>query len=73
MKLEVSIADVGSNWAISASDPAIHGTVAASAATREAALRKFRSALRFHLEGLREDGEDVPAYSDIELPEPIEA
>jgi predicted RNase H-like HicB family nuclease len=73
MKLDVRIEDAGPNWCASVSDNAIHGTVVATGATRKAAFAKLRSAIKFHLDGLREDGEDVPAYTEFELCELVEA
>ena len=49
--------------------PDLPGCVAA-AETREEVVALIREAIEFHLEGLREDGEDAPAaQSDFEFVE----
>jgi predicted RNase H-like HicB family nuclease len=47
----------GKNW--SAHSPDVPGVIA-TAKTREEIERKFKSALEFHFEGLREDGLPIP-------------
>ncbi len=58
-----------SNWCASVSGKIICGTVVATGATREAAISELRSALDFHLDGLRDDGQKVPLSNEIELSE----
>jgi predicted RNase H-like HicB family nuclease len=73
MKLRVDIEKAGSNWAASASDDKILGTVVATGATRSLTIKKFRSALKFHLQGLRKDGQTVPEVTELEVRELIPA
>jgi predicted RNase H-like HicB family nuclease len=71
MTLDVRIAEAGKNWCASASGPEVNGTVVATGKTRAAALKEFRSALAFHLDGLREDGVEVPEIDGLEVRELI--
>ncbi len=67
MKLKVSLTDAGRNWCASASDGRIGGTVVATGKTHDLAIKKFQSALKFHLDGLREDGQSLANANEIEL------
>lgn len=67
MRYGVVIERGESNWG--AYVPDLPGCVAA-ADTREEVVALIRDAIEFHLEGLREDGEDVPEpHSDCEFVE----
>ena len=60
MKYLVVVEEGPNSWG--AHVPDLPGCVAAGE-TREEVLRLIREAIEFHLEGLRETGEDVPAPS----------
>jgi predicted RNase H-like HicB family nuclease len=72
MKLRVLVEHGDTNWAASCESDEIGGVVVATAATRAEVIAKFRSALRFHLEGVRATGRDVPAIEGIEVLEVVE-
>jgi len=57
MKYTVVIEKTPNNYA--AYVPDLPGCVA-TASTREELLEEIREAVEFHLEGMREDGEDIP-------------
>ncbi|MDP4024263.1 type II toxin-antitoxin system HicB family antitoxin [Methylobacterium sp. NEAU 140] len=57
MRYAVIIEQAGSN--VSAYVPDLPGCIA-TAATVEAVEREIREAIRFHIEGLRADGEPIP-------------
>lgn len=73
MKLEVHLENAGRNWAASAFSEEIFGTVVATGKTRSSTIREFRSALKFHLDGLREDGRAVPTITELEIRELVPA
>lgn len=67
MRYGVVIERGESNWG--AYVPDLPGCVAA-ADTREEVITLIREAIEFHLDGLREDGEDAPEpHSDFEFVE----
>jgi len=59
------------NWGAGSADDGLGGVVAATADTRPAVIRQFKSALKFHLEGLRLEGIEVPVIESLELHEVI--
>jgi predicted RNase H-like HicB family nuclease len=62
MRYAVVIEEAGAD--LSASVPDLPGCIA-TAATVEAVEREIRAAIRFHIEGLRADGEPVPEPSSL--------
>lgn len=60
MKYAVVIEKAGSNY--SAYVPDLPGCVA-TGATTEDAKKEIREAIEFHIEGMKEDGEAIPAPS----------
>lgn len=62
MRYAVVIEKAGNN--LSAYVPDLPGCIA-TAASVEAIEREIREAIRFHLEGLRADGESIPEPSSI--------
>lgn len=71
MTLTVIVERAGNNWC--AYTPDNVGVVVATGPTREAAIEQFRSALQFHFEGMREDGEAVPQVTQLEIRETVAA
>lgn len=69
--LTVVMERAGSNWCAHTPDDV--GIVIATGPTREAAVEKFRSALQFHFDEMREDGEIVPQVTQLEIRETIAA
>lgn len=69
--LAVVVERAGNNWC--AYTPDDIGVVVATGETREAAIEKFRSALQFHFEAMREDGEAVPQVTQLEIRETVAA
>ena len=62
MRYAIVIERAGDN--VSAYVPDLPGCIA-TAATIEAVEREVRDAIRFHIEGLRADGEPVPEPSSL--------
>ena len=60
------------NWG-AAADEGIGGCVVVTAQTRSAVIRRFKSALKAHLEYVREKGVDVPAIDGLEFRELVSA
>lgn len=73
MKIEVIVEGSGESWAASSDSPALHGAVGAVGDTRDEAIEQFRSAVKFHIEGLREDGQDVADVTELEIRELVPA
>ena len=71
MTLTVILEQTSRNWG--AYTPDEIGVVAATGQTREETIRNFREALRFHLDGLREDGKAVPEVTALEVRELVAA
>ena len=69
MILNVLIEAGPPNWGAGSDDEGLGGCVVATAATRDAVIREFKSALKFHLEGLREAGLEVPVIERLDLHE----
>ena len=67
MKAIVIIERAGSNWCAYAPD--LESSVIATARTRTGVIRRFRSALRFYLEYLRDHGREVPNITELEVHE----
>ncbi len=57
------------NWG--AYTPDDIGSVVVTASSREEVIRQFRSALNFHLRGMREDGLPTPDVTELEIRELI--
>ena len=60
-----------SNWG--AYTPDDIGSVVVTASTREKVIEQFRSALDFHLRGMREDGMETPGVMELEIREIVAA
>lgn len=71
MKITVVLEKTENNWG--AFTPDDIGSVLAVGDTREETIENFRTALRFHLEGLREYGRPVPDVTELEVKELIAA
>jgi predicted RNase H-like HicB family nuclease len=67
MKITVVLEQTKNNWG--AYTPDDIGSVIATGKTREETIENFRSALHFHLEGLRETGLAAPDVTELELRE----
>ena len=61
------------NWCASSADAGLVGVVVATAPTRPAVIREFKSALRAHLDYLRDTREDVPVIDGLEIRELVAA
>lgn len=59
------------NWG--AYTPDDIGSVIVTAKTREEVIRQFRSALKFHLRGMRADGMETPDVTELEIREVVAA
>ena len=59
------------NWG--AYTPDAIGSVIVTAPTREEVMTQFRSALDFHLRGMREDGLPTPDVTELEICETVGA
>lgn len=59
------------NWG--AYTPDDIGSVVVTAASREEVITQFRSALDFHLRGMREDGLPTPDVTELEIRELVAA
>jgi len=73
MKIRVLVEHGNSNWAASSESDEIGGVVVATAESRAAVLDKFRSALRFHIEGLAAEGRELPQIDGLEVMEVVES
>ncbi|HEY3331908.1 MAG TPA: hypothetical protein VGK19_17890 [Capsulimonadaceae bacterium] len=73
MRLEVRLDHDGDAWGAASESPEIYGGVVGVGRSREAAIADFLSALRFHIEGLREDGMTVPDVDGIDIREIVES
>lgn len=71
MKLTVIVEEGQNNWG--AYTPDDIGCVIVTAATREEVIQQFRSALEFHLRGMREDGIETPDVTELEIHELVAA
>lgn len=71
MKLTVMLEKGPSNWG--AYTPDDIGCVIVASKTREEVIRQFRSALDFHLRGMREDGLPTPDVTELEIRETVAA
>ena len=71
MKITVTLEEGPSNWG--AYTPDDIGCVIVTAQTREKVIEQFRSALDFHLRGMREDGMDTPDVTELEIRELVAA
>lgn len=69
MKLTVILEKGPNNWG--AYTPNDIGSVIVAAKTREEAIKQFRSALDFHLRGMREDGLPTPDVTELEFREMV--
>ncbi len=69
MKLTVVLEQGPNNWG--AHTPDDIGCVIVTAATRDEVIAQFRSALAFHLEGMREDGLPTPNVTELEIRETV--
>ena len=49
------------------------GCVIVTAPTREEVITQFRSALDFHVRGMREDGTETPGVTELEIREMVAA
>ena len=61
------------NWCASSADDGLVGVVVATAQTRRAVIREFKSALKAHLDYLRDTGEHVPSIDGLEIRELVPA
>ena len=69
-KIHVLVGWSGKNFGASVDDERIGGVVAVTAKTYEELQSKMREALEFHVEGVVEDGMDIPSWlvaGDYEL------
>ena len=71
MKITVILEEGPNNWG--AYTPDDIGCVLVTAPTRDEVIAQFRSALDFHLRGMREDGMDTPDVTELEFHELIAA
>jgi len=71
MKITVILEEGPNNWG--AYTPDDIGCVIVTAQTREKVIEQFRSALDFHLRGMREDGMDTPDVTELEIRELVAA
>ncbi len=71
MKLVVILEEGANNWG--AYTPDDIGSVIVTGATREEVIKQFRSALDFHLRGMREDGLPTPDVTELEIRETVAA
>lgn len=69
MKLVVVLEKTDNNWG--AYTPQEGLCVNACADTREATLSLFVDALRFHLDGMREQGQPFPEITELEIHETV--
>ena len=69
MKLTVILEHSPNNWG--AYTPDDIGCVIVTAPTREKVMEQFRSALDFHLRGMREDGLPTPDVTELEFREMV--
>ena len=67
MKITVILEEGPSNWG--AYTPDDIGSVIVTAPTREEVIKQFRSALDFHLRGMREDRMKTPDVTELEIRE----
>ena len=71
MKIAVILEEGPNNWG--AHTPDEIGCVIVTAPTREKVIEQFRSALDFHLRGMREDGLPTPNMTELEIRETVAA
>ena len=71
MKITVILEEGPNNWG--AYTPDDIGSVVVTAKTREEVIEQFRSALDFHLRGMREDGLPTPDVTKLEIRETVAA
>ena len=69
MKITVILEEGPNNWG--AYTPDDIGCVVVTAPTREKVIEQFRSALDFHLRGMREDGMETPDVTELEIREMV--
>lgn len=70
-KITVILEEGPNNWG--AYTPDDIGSVVVTAASREEVITQFRSALDFHLRGMREDGLPTPDVTELEIRELVAA
>ena len=57
------------NWCASSADDGLGGVVAATGQSRDDVIREFKSALAFHIEGLKLSGIELPVIDGLDVHE----